>query len=190
MTNQYLTLKNVSNENYYWNSSISILERMWSIWCSSYQFNIAFEPLTIWLTFDHKGTYPNAIVEVHGHKLFRQISGYIDLQLSISAPGIQSVINVILAHRELSMEINGIKAVTQSIRKLTYRYQSDDPKPYIAIVSLHYQDILSDWYHGKCWIQSQSWWCHESWHKNACCITGPLWGESTGDRWIPLTKGQ
>ena len=21
-------------------------------------------------------------------------------------------------------------------------------------------------------------------------ITGPLWGESTGDRWIPLTKGQ
>ena len=22
------------------------------------------------------------------------------------------------------------------------------------------------------------------------CITGPLWGESAGDRWIPLTKGQ
>ena len=22
------------------------------------------------------------------------------------------------------------------------------------------------------------------------CITVPLWGESTGHRWIPLTKGQ
>ena len=21
-------------------------------------------------------------------------------------------------------------------------------------------------------------------------VTGPLWGESTGDRWIPITKGQ
>ena len=21
-------------------------------------------------------------------------------------------------------------------------------------------------------------------------IAGPLWGESTGDQWIPLTKGQ
>ena len=27
-----------------------------------------------------------------------------------------------------------------------------------------------------------------SWHGNAFCITGPLWGESTGDRWIPITK--
>ena len=22
------------------------------------------------------------------------------------------------------------------------------------------------------------------------CVTGPLWGESTGDWWIPLTNGQ
>ena len=29
-----------------------------------------------------------------------------------------------------------------------------------------------------------------SWHGNALHITGPLWGESTGHRWIPLTKGQ
>ena len=27
-------------------------------------------------------------------------------------------------------------------------------------------------------------------HRNAFCITGPLWGESTSDRWVPLTKGQ
>ena len=26
-----------------------------------------------------------------------------------------------------------------------------------------------------------------SWHGNASCITGPLWGESTGHHWIPLT---
>ena len=35
--------------------------------------------------------------------------------------------------------------------------------------------------------------CKESmktwWHGKAFCITGPLWGESTGHRWIPLTKG-
>ena len=29
-----------------------------------------------------------------------------------------------------------------------------------------------------------------SWHGNAVCITGPLWGESTCDRWILLAKGQ
>ena len=27
-------------------------------------------------------------------------------------------------------------------------------------------------------------------HGNAFCIAGPLWGESIGYRWIPLTKGQ
>ena len=27
-------------------------------------------------------------------------------------------------------------------------------------------------------------------HGNTFLITGPLWGESTGYRWIPLTKGQ
>ena len=27
-----------------------------------------------------------------------------------------------------------------------------------------------------------------SWHGNSFHITVPLWGESTGDRWIPLTK--
>ena len=27
-------------------------------------------------------------------------------------------------------------------------------------------------------------------HGNVSHITGPLWGESTGDQWIPLTKGQ
>ena len=29
-----------------------------------------------------------------------------------------------------------------------------------------------------------------SWHKIIFRVTGPLWGEYTGDRWIPLTKGQ
>ena len=29
-----------------------------------------------------------------------------------------------------------------------------------------------------------------SWHGNPCRITGPLYGESIGYRWIPLTKGQ
>ena len=29
-----------------------------------------------------------------------------------------------------------------------------------------------------------------SWYANAFCITGPLRGESTGHRWIPLTKSQ
>ena len=29
-----------------------------------------------------------------------------------------------------------------------------------------------------------------SWHWNPLDITGPLCGESTGDQWIPLTKGQ
>ena len=28
------------------------------------------------------------------------------------------------------------------------------------------------------------------WHRNTFSNTGPLWGESTVDRWIPLTKGQ
>ena len=28
------------------------------------------------------------------------------------------------------------------------------------------------------------------WWRHAMEITGPLWGESTGSRWIPLTKGQ
>ena len=27
-------------------------------------------------------------------------------------------------------------------------------------------------------------------HGNTFPITGPLWGESTDHRWIPLTKGQ
>ena len=39
--------------------------------------------------------------------------------------------------------------------------------------------------------------CNEPWafssmmtssHGNSFCITGSLWGEDTGDRWIPLTK--
>ena len=29
-----------------------------------------------------------------------------------------------------------------------------------------------------------------SWHWNAFRIIGPLWGESTGHRWIPFTKSQ
>ena len=29
-----------------------------------------------------------------------------------------------------------------------------------------------------------------SWHGNNFLITGPLWGESTGQRWIPLTRSQ
>ena len=28
-----------------------------------------------------------------------------------------------------------------------------------------------------------------SWHENTFHITGPLWGESTSQWWIPLTKG-
>ena len=27
-------------------------------------------------------------------------------------------------------------------------------------------------------------------YRNTFCISGPLWGESTGDRWISFTKGQ
>ena len=27
-------------------------------------------------------------------------------------------------------------------------------------------------------------------HGNDFCITGPLWGESIADRWIPLSNGQ
>ena len=27
-------------------------------------------------------------------------------------------------------------------------------------------------------------------NENIYRVNGPLWGESTGDRWIPLTKGQ
>ena len=26
------------------------------------------------------------------------------------------------------------------------------------------------------------------WHHQIFCVTGPLWGESTGHQWIPLTK--
>ena len=33
-------------------------------------------------------------------------------------------------------------------------------------------------------------WRHRNGYRNTSCITGPLGGESTGDRWIPLTKGQ
>ena len=29
-----------------------------------------------------------------------------------------------------------------------------------------------------------------SWHGNTFRMTGPLWGESTGNQWIPITKGQ
>ena len=29
-----------------------------------------------------------------------------------------------------------------------------------------------------------------SWHGNTFRIMSPLWGESTGHRWIPLTEGQ
>ena len=29
----------------------------------------------------------------------------------------------------------------------------------------------------------------KSWHLKAISITGPLWGESTGDQWIPFKKG-
>ena len=29
-----------------------------------------------------------------------------------------------------------------------------------------------------------------SWNGNIFRITGPLWGESTGNRWIPLTQGK
>ena len=29
-----------------------------------------------------------------------------------------------------------------------------------------------------------------SWHCNTLRTTGPLWGESIGNQWIPLTKGQ
>ena len=32
------------------------------------------------------------------------------------------------------------------------------------------------------------WWA--SWRKNAFCIIDPLWGESIGHLWIPLTQGQ
>ena len=35
---------------------------------------------------------------------------------------------------------------------------------------------------GRTW---GTWWRHG----NVCRITGPLWGESTGHQWIPLTKG-
>ena len=28
------------------------------------------------------------------------------------------------------------------------------------------------------------------WHRNACPVTGPLWGKSTSHWWIPLKKGQ
>ena len=31
---------------------------------------------------------------------------------------------------------------------------------------------------------------HQSKKASKPCIAGPLWGESTGDQWIPLTKGQ
>ena len=29
-----------------------------------------------------------------------------------------------------------------------------------------------------------------SFNENIFQLTGPLWGDSTGDQWIPLTKGQ
>ena len=33
-------------------------------------------------------------------------------------------------------------------------------------------------------------WRHDSWHENAFCITGPLWGESTDRQWILVIKAQ
>ena len=49
------------------------------------------------------------------------------------------------------------------------------------------------------WVSSNIWDCVWDWcwytrmmprHRNTFCNTGPLWGDSTGDWWIPLTKGQ
>ena len=42
----------------------------------------------------------------------------------------------------------------------------------------------------QCVIQRDSSLMTTSWHGNAFCITGPLWGESTRDWWIPLSKDQ
>ena len=38
-------------------------------------------------------------------------------------------------------------------------------------------------------LQSKSVYFMMTWsNENIFCVTGPLWGEFTGDRWIPLTK--
>ena len=38
------------------------------------------------------------------------------------------------------------------------------------------------------WLPLWDWNMMMSWLWNASRVTGPLWGESTGDRWIPFTK--
>ena len=45
--------------------------------------------------------------------------------------------------------------------------------------------------HGKLYLQKAGEFYHmrtSSWHGNAFCITGPLWGESTSHWWIPLAR--
>ena len=49
---------------------------------------------------------------------------------------------------------------------------------YIECQDLHVDDTHTQ-------LIYRSWWCHQI---NIFRVTGPLWGESIGHQWIPLTK--
>ena len=93
------------------------------------------------------------------------------------------------AHKTNSVLYQGSHWVNVSLWPQTTVY-------YCPGCDIHYCCItwcISAWGKGCCsWISVVG--CEynmmTSWQGNSCRIFGPLWGEYTGHRWIPLTKGQ
>ena len=61
----------------------------------------------------------------------------------------------------------------------------------ILVMSHDYHGIINHWQILKLFVQPfvQAY-IHSSKKTSKLHATGPLWGESTGDQWIPFTKGQ
>ena len=58
---------------------------------------------------------------------------------------------------------------------------------YMTVTSLEIHGVSNSRQLGR--LFSRFFWL--TWSESSkICITGPVWRESTGDRWIPLTKGQ
>ena len=66
---------------------------------------------------------------------------------------------------------------------VVYRYDVPFEQRFIDKQGVHWLTLLTSWYTK---VNIETWWRHQI-VGNIFCVTGPLWGEFIGHRWIPLS---
>ena len=138
--------------------------------------------------------YPESVTHFVNEKKFSLIDLIQQIPRCFTVVGIVSIVIT----TKLSLCSSYVMLVCMTINNISI--VRNGPKTKYHLILFFPWIEIGEWNWSPCWLLLEqqgscpTWTKPEhmtmSWHENLFHITCPLWGESTGHQWIPLTKGQ